>query len=93
MPMFASSNDIGAAAPGAEEWSIKTAEKTKYDQIFDGLNPENGKLSGQKVRPVLINSGLPANVLGKIWDLADLDKDGQLDRDEMAVVSRKNFQY
>lgn len=35
---------------------------------------------------VLLNSGLPTNVLGSIWTLADIDKDGFLDMDEMAVV-------
>ena len=34
-----------------------------------------------------MNSKLPVDVLGKIWDLSDIDKDGFLDRDEFAVVS------
>ena len=33
-----------------------------------------------------MNSGLPVETLGKIWELADIDKDGALDRDEFAVV-------
>ena len=33
-----------------------------------------------------MNSKLPVDVLGKIWDLSDIDKDGFLDRDEFAVV-------
>ena len=34
-----------------------------------------------------MNSKLPVDVLGRIWDLSDIDKDGFLDRDEFAVVS------
>uniref|UniRef100_A0A8C6MCU3 Epidermal growth factor receptor pathway substrate 15-like 1a n=1 Tax=Nothobranchius furzeri TaxID=105023 RepID=A0A8C6MCU3_NOTFU len=61
-------------------------EKNKFDGIFESLAPVNGLLSGEKVRPVLINSKLPLDVLGKVWDLSDIDKDGHLDRDEFAVA-------
>uniref|UniRef100_A0A3Q3MZ63 Epidermal growth factor receptor pathway substrate 15 like 1 n=1 Tax=Mastacembelus armatus TaxID=205130 RepID=A0A3Q3MZ63_9TELE len=50
------------------------------------LVPVNGLLSGEKVKPVLINSKLPLDVLGKVWDLSDIDKDGHLDKDEFAVA-------
>ncbi|XP_013381272.1 epidermal growth factor receptor substrate 15-like 1 isoform X3 [Lingula anatina] len=72
------------AAPA--DWAIKTTEKAKYDQIFDGLQPIDGKLSGDKVRPMLLNSKLPVDVLGRVWDLSDIDKDGQLDREEFAIA-------
>uniref|UniRef100_A0A3P8Z4K1 Epidermal growth factor receptor pathway substrate 15-like 1a n=1 Tax=Esox lucius TaxID=8010 RepID=A0A3P8Z4K1_ESOLU len=61
-------------------------EKSKFDGIFESLSPVNGLLSGDKVKPVLINSKLPLDVLGKVWDLSDIDKDGHLDRDEFAVA-------
>lgn len=34
-----------------------------------------------------MNSGLPLEILGKIWDLSDVDRDGQLDRHEFTAVS------
>uniref|UniRef100_A0A8C9PKE2 Epidermal growth factor receptor substrate 15-like 1 n=1 Tax=Spermophilus dauricus TaxID=99837 RepID=A0A8C9PKE2_SPEDA len=61
-------------------------EKAKFDGIFESLLPINGLLSGDKVKPVLMNSKLPLDVLGRVWDLSDIDKDGQLDRDEFAVA-------
>uniref|UniRef100_A0A673GV41 Epidermal growth factor receptor pathway substrate 15 like 1 n=1 Tax=Sinocyclocheilus rhinocerous TaxID=307959 RepID=A0A673GV41_9TELE len=33
-----------------------------------------------------MNSNLLLDVLGKIWDLSDIDKDGHLDKDEFSVV-------
>lgn len=40
---------------------------------------------------MLINSQLPIEVLGKIWELSDIDKDGFLDKDEFYVVSTQIF--
>ncbi|KAM5148521.1 epidermal growth factor receptor substrate 15 [Mantella aurantiaca] len=76
------------AAPvsGDLPWIVKAEEKVKYDAIFDSLNPVNGFLSGDKVKPVLLNSKLPVDVLGRVWELSDIDHDGLLDRDEFAVA-------
>lgn len=41
-------------------------EKGKFEGIFESLSPVNGLLSGDKVKPVLINSKLPLDVLGKV---------------------------
>uniref|UniRef100_A0A3B3S1A6 Epidermal growth factor receptor pathway substrate 15 n=1 Tax=Paramormyrops kingsleyae TaxID=1676925 RepID=A0A3B3S1A6_9TELE len=67
-------------------WVVKAEEKVKFDTIFDSLAPVNGMLSGDKVKPVLLNSKLPVDILGRVWDLSDIDRDGMLDRDEFAVA-------
>ncbi|XP_048831996.1 epidermal growth factor receptor substrate 15-like 1 isoform X3 [Brienomyrus brachyistius] len=67
-------------------WAVRPEEKSKFDGIFESLVPVSGLLSGEKVKPVLINSKLPLDVLGRVWDLSDIDKDGHLDRDEFAVA-------
>ncbi|XP_022070111.2 epidermal growth factor receptor substrate 15-like 1 isoform X5 [Acanthochromis polyacanthus] len=71
---------------GESHWAVRHEEKNKFDGIFESLAPVNGLLSGEKVKPVLINSKLPLDVLGKVWDLSDIDKDGHLDKDEFAVA-------
>ena len=38
-----------------------------------------------QVRNVMMGSKLPMSILGKIWDLSDQDKDGNLDRWDGAV--------
>ncbi|XP_034270962.1 epidermal growth factor receptor substrate 15 isoform X1 [Pantherophis guttatus] len=73
-------------APPDIPWAVKIEDKAKYDAIFDSLNPMNGLLSGDKVKPVLLNSKLPVDVLGRVWELSDIDHDGMLDRDEFAVA-------
>ncbi|XP_069498315.1 epidermal growth factor receptor substrate 15 isoform X2 [Ambystoma mexicanum] len=76
----------GSSAPADIPWAVQLEEKTKYDVIFDSLIPVNGFLSGDKVKPVLLNSKLPVDVLGRVWELSDIDHDGLLDRDEFAVA-------
>lgn len=34
---------------GSIDWTVKPAEKAKYDQLFDSLQPVNGMLPGNKV--------------------------------------------
>uniref|UniRef100_A0A8C2THQ5 Epidermal growth factor receptor pathway substrate 15 n=1 Tax=Coturnix japonica TaxID=93934 RepID=A0A8C2THQ5_COTJA len=70
-------------------WAVKLEDKAKYDAIFDSLNPVNGLLSGDKVKPVLLNSKLPVDILGRVWELSDIDRDGMLDRDEFAVSENR----
>ncbi|XP_069042249.1 epidermal growth factor receptor substrate 15-like 1 isoform X6 [Lepisosteus oculatus] len=78
---------LSTSAPtGDSHWAVRPEEKGKFDGIFESLAPVNGLLSGEKVKPVLINSKLPLDVLGRVWDLSDIDKDGHLDRDEFAVA-------
>nr|XP_042700925.1 epidermal growth factor receptor substrate 15 isoform X5 [Chrysemys picta bellii] len=77
---------ISGTASADIPWAVKLEEKAKYDAIFDSLNPVNGLLSGDKVKPVLLNSKLPVDVLGRVWELSDIDHDGMLDRDEFAVA-------
>lgn len=72
--------------PRLEEWEIK-----KYWEIFQGLKPENNKLTGEKVSPVLKNSRLQQDQLSKVWELADIDTDGNLDFEEFCITMRLIF--
>lgn len=73
-------------APKLEEWEIK-----KFWELFSGLNPNNGLLSGEQVAPLFKNSQLSDTNLEKIWDLADVDMDGSLDFEEFCVAMRLIF--
>jgi epidermal growth factor receptor substrate 15 len=69
-----------------DPWYIKASKRIEYDKLFESLSPINNKISGDRVKPFLIKSDLQVDVLGKIWELSDLDLDGQLDRDEFFIA-------
>ncbi|XP_068893743.1 epidermal growth factor receptor substrate 15-like 1 isoform X4 [Tenebrio molitor] len=77
---------ITSLPPTAVDWTVKPSEREKYDKLFDSLQPTNGLIPGNKVKNVLLESKLPFETLGKIWDLADQDKDGMLDRHEFVAA-------
>jgi len=80
----------GGVANG--DWSIGVIDRLKYEQLFESLHPSNGMLPGNKVKGVLMDSKLPMSILGTIWDLADQDKDGNLDMHEFVVAMHLVYQ-
>lgn len=73
------------AGAGEMEWVVNK-DRLKYDTIFDTLGPVDGKVTGAMAKAEMVKSKLPNAVLGKIWKLSDLDKDGFLDADEFALA-------
>ncbi|XP_074536352.1 EH domain-containing protein 2-like [Halichoeres trimaculatus] len=68
-----------------DEWVVEKY-KPKYDEIFYNLSPNEGKLSGTKVREWMTSTLLPNSVLAHIWRLSDVDGDGMLDNEEFALA-------
>ena len=73
----------GSASP---PWTVSSKEKAKYDTIFEGMSPNDGKVSGSKIAPVLKRSGLPTATLHNIWNLVDVAQDGALNSEWFAVA-------
>ncbi|XP_023696702.1 EH domain-containing protein 3 isoform X1 [Paramormyrops kingsleyae] len=69
-----------------QEWVV-ARDKPMYDEIFYTLSPVNGKVTGANAKKEMVKSKLPNTVLGKIWKLADIDKDGMLDDEEFALAN------
>ena len=67
-------------------WVISTDERAKHDAQFMQLQPVNGFLSGDAARGFFLKSGLPPMVLGQIWELSDINKDGRLDAKEFSIA-------
>ncbi|XP_075774101.1 EH domain-containing protein 2 [Pelodiscus sinensis] len=77
----------GADEGADEEGWVVTKDKPKYDEIFYTLAPMDGKLSGTKAKSWMVTTKLPNSVLGRIWKLSDVDRDGMLDDEEFALAS------
>ncbi|KAJ9113631.1 hypothetical protein QFC22_005939 [Naganishia vaughanmartiniae] len=73
--------------PAQQAWDIKSEEKQAADSFFDGLDTtKRGFIEGDVAVPFMLQSGLPEGVLAQIWDLADIRKEGKLNKDEFAVA-------
>ena len=72
--------------PPSTNWAINPQERAKYEKLFFSLEPISGYIPGNKVKSVLMDSKLPLDTLGKIWDLADMDKDGKLNLHEFTIA-------
>lgn len=70
----------------SEFWTITFEERTKHDASFMQLGPTNGYLTGDKAREFFLRSNLAISVLGQVWNLADINKDGKLDKKEFSIA-------
>jgi len=70
---------------GKSEWVITQNKKGEYDQKFYSLALTSGKASGGQIKQIMMQSGLSNQILGKIWQLSDIDKDGCMSDQEFAL--------
>lgn len=79
---------VGGRKNDGMTWAVSGAAKAKWDAVFQGLGPSGvpPALTGAQVRGLMLDSGLPAPALKRIWDLADVDEDGLLDGEEFALA-------
>ncbi|KAL1795828.1 hypothetical protein ACET3X_006052 [Alternaria dauci] len=82
---------FGAPAPAPQptgsDWLISPQEKASYDNLFKTVDTMGrGFITGDQAVRFFSDSGLPEDVLAGIWDLADINSEGQLSKDEFAVA-------
>ena len=76
-----------SAQPTGTDWVIAPQEKSSYDSQFSKLDTAGqGFINGDQAVMFFSDSGLPEDVLAQIWDLADINSEGRLNRDEFAVA-------
>ncbi len=75
------------ATSTGEQWAISPQDKAQFDQIYATVDTQNrGYITGEQAVGFFSNSRLPEDALAQIWDLADINSEGQLNRDEFAVA-------
>ncbi|XP_020620179.1 intersectin-1-like isoform X2 [Orbicella faveolata] len=80
----ASPGGIGPSLPVS--WVISSEDRTKHEATFQSLNPSSGFLTGEQAKKYFLKSNLPPMVLGQIWNLADLDRDGKMTMQEFTIA-------
>ncbi|OAD73299.1 hypothetical protein PHYBLDRAFT_112639 [Phycomyces blakesleeanus NRRL 1555(-)] len=65
---------------------ITPTEREKYAAIFRAHHPNNGVLDAETAKSIFLKSQLPAETLGQIWQLADVQQNGQLTQPEFAIA-------
>ena len=69
------------------DWLITPQDKARFDSQFATLDRERrGYITGDQAVSFFSNSGLSEDALATIWDLSDINSEGQLNRDEFAVA-------
>ncbi len=73
--------------PTGDQWAVSPQDKAQFDSIFATVDTQNrGYITGEQAVGFFSNSRLPEDALAQIWDLADINSEGQLTRDEFAVA-------
>ncbi|KAI8987735.1 P-loop containing nucleoside triphosphate hydrolase protein [Mycotypha africana] len=67
-------------------WDYNNLDKNSFLPQFMSLHPRDGLVSGAQIKPILMKSGLPNDMLAQIWRLADWDNDGYMDIDQFGVA-------
>lgn len=76
-----------SSQPTGSDWLISPQEKASYDNLFSKVDTTGrGYITGEQAVHFFSDSGLPEDILAGIWDLADINSEGQLSKDEFAVA-------
>ena len=76
-----------SSQPTGSDWAISPQDKAQFDSIFATVDKGNrGLITGEQAVGFFSNSRLPEEALAQIWDLADINSEGQLNKDEFAVA-------
>jgi hypothetical protein len=83
----APASPVQSAAAGqpaaAFSWTVAPDVVLRYDNFFTSLDvPPSGFIDGRTGAAFFGRSGLPRPTLKRVWQLADVTRDGRLDRDE-----------
>ena len=86
-PSRTASSAFGPPQGASDSWLVSSQDKAQFDSIFRTVDTQNrGFITGDQAVGFFSNSRLPEEALAQIWDLADINSEGQLTADEFAVA-------
>lgn len=82
-----SSPQAASPAQSGVAWAINPQEKAQFDRLFTQVDTEHrGHITGEQAATFFSNSKLPEDDLAQIWDLVDINSEGQLNNEQFAVA-------
>jgi len=74
-------------AGGGNSWIVTPESRLKYENYFNQVDSgRKGIIPGNVARNLFSASGLASNDLSVIWNLADMNQDGNLDKIEWCIA-------
>ncbi|KAF2221413.1 hypothetical protein BDZ85DRAFT_221317 [Elsinoe ampelina] len=79
-------NPLQAQGSGIRIPPIVPEKAAQYSGLFERSGAQSGLLSGESARAIFERAGLPNEILGRIWGLADREQKGALDITEFIIA-------
>ncbi|KAK0613347.1 hypothetical protein B0T14DRAFT_526058 [Immersiella caudata] len=90
IPQMRTGSPLGrppVVAQATGDWLVTPSDKARFDQLYDELDKtKKGFITGEEAVPFFSQSNLSEDALAQIWDLADINSEGRLTKDEFAVA-------
>lgn len=78
---------MGMVEKKASPYAITQQEADKYSRIYDALDKGRvGSITADQMTLLLKKTRLPDEVLGQVWELADVDENGNFDKLNVIIV-------
>ncbi|PSK57858.1 hypothetical protein B9Z65_9060 [Elsinoe australis] len=79
-------NQLQPQGSGIRIPPIIPEKAAQYSSLFERSGAQGGLLSGEAARAIFERAGLPNEILGRIWSLADREQKGALDITEFIIA-------
>merc|ERR1719410_842140 len=70
----------------AVPWVVNAGDRLRYEALFKQTDSDkDGFVSGVELKNLLLQTGLPQNILAHIWNLSDIKQEGKLNPEQFAL--------
>lgn len=76
---------IGAMSP--PEWAVPITDRQRFGQLFSQYDTSRqGFITGLQAKNILMGTGVPPQTLAQVWNLSDVDSNGNLNVEEFILA-------